>query len=83
MAKHVALTVSKSAADVGYEYSDGTELHLRLCLVDEDGTVRAWDEVGEIYSVHHDLTDAQQEEARRLARRTIPNSHAQPPRRRT
>jgi hypothetical protein len=37
------------------------------CLVEPDGTVRVWDAVGDIYSIHHALTPAQEREAQRLA----------------
>jgi len=58
---------SRREADEGASYADGTSAYWRLLLVEEDGTVRAWDDLAEYYSLHHDLTPSQEHEARRLA----------------
>ena len=48
-------------------YSDGT-----ICnkfMVERDGTVRSWDHIGNIYTIHHALTSRQQQMIRAEARK--------------
>lgn len=63
---HVMLPVA-----AGRPYDEGiNDRRWRLVLVRgyEYQDIRAWDSVAEHYSVHHDLTDDEKREARRLAR---------------
>lgn len=62
MSRYVQLPVRRAHADWG---ADGS--YYRSCLVEPSGAVLAWCTVGEHYSVHHDLTASQLEQARALA----------------
>lgn len=63
--KEFAIKTTKERANWGAGRERMT--YYRDVRVEDDGTVRAWDHIGEIYSIHHDLTDAEVAEARRRA----------------
>ena len=47
-------------------YSDGTTCN--KFVVEPDGTVRSWDAIGGVYTIHHALTRRQQQMIRAEAR---------------
>jgi len=63
---HFNLPTTRERADWGC-YGRGVSEQYRLVAIEDDDTIRAWDYVGETYSVHHDLSDAECEEIRRMA----------------
>lgn len=63
----LSLDVSKSRADNGATYIDGSDEYWRDVCVDSCGEVWASDEVSGNLSRHHDLTTENESEARRLA----------------
>ena len=65
--KYVSLPVdSKNESNEGYELN-GKWHWVRLCSVDNDGTVRAFDETAGHYTITHSLSDDQIKKARELA----------------
>ena len=60
--KHVSVPTNRERATWGH--GDGA---LVDCLVDSDGTVRAYDEIAGHYTLHHSLPAEVVAEARRLA----------------
>lgn len=73
----VYVRVEAKDADCAFQglASDGPELcepgrYYRTCLVESDGSVLAWDSVADHFTSCHSLSEAQQDEARRLA--TLP-----------
>lgn len=63
---YLDLQVPKARATGGGVYADGA-YYWRPVSVDLDGTVAAEDPISGHYSLHHDLTEAEIAEARRLA----------------
>ena len=64
---YVAISVPRDRADWGWANVEGPYTYQRLCLVEPSGAVLAWDSVSETYSRHHELSAAEEAEARRLA----------------
>lgn len=65
--KTINLPIEKSRADWGFTRLDGTGRAYRTVGVEPDGEVLAWDPVGEVYTHHHSLTEAEMAEARAIA----------------
>ena len=68
-ARHVSLPV-ETRAEADWGAGDPMRSY-RDVLVDDDGTVRVWDDVAGHYTLWHRLTEAQIAEARRLAGVTL------------
>jgi hypothetical protein len=63
------LPCARSDADEShYGWGDPAPRYYRRVAVEADGSVLAWDSIAESYTRCHRLSEAQQDEARRLAR---------------
>ena len=77
MADDIILNIGcgKGESDWGVSDVTGRWGYYRSVMVEGDGTVRAYDELAEHYSIHHDLSPSQVETARSLAAMVRAGTH--------
>lgn len=66
MSRVIHLLCSRAQANWGYSDSSRS-YNYRDCLCSDDGIVRAWDDIGDLYSTIHDLTPTQEARVRAAA----------------